>query len=308
MWARFATRGSGLCPCRGSLSNRVQSCGASFCRSWADLALQSGPGPWVKLLRLPSGPSLAPQPQIHRSRVSGSAPSYGPRPTATPAPLWTHGHGNFSHPTCHLAQHGHPMPWAPPAPTPLGGQVSWAGRLSQLQQWGPRVILAPSLPTASPVALGTGGTWSLRPSSLKGQQTTAGSASHTGQPGHCPQLGDLSRKESSGQGQLAPERALRQKAPSSRNLFAPSSPWSIHQPAFPVHGGRGRPSRARPSGLQFTVATGSKHPASSKFYRSSKSKKKLFSSHQGSSTLISEVGRSLEPMRTAERERAGQWV
>lgn len=173
VWAQLATRGSELCPRRGSLSNRVQSRRASFCHSWAALALQSGPGPWVKLLRLPSGPSLAPQPQIHRSRVSGSAPSYRPLPTATPAPLWTHRHGNFSHPTCHLAQRGHPMPWAPPAPTPLGGQVSWAGHLSQLQRWGPRVILAPSLPTASPVALGTGGTWSLRPSSLKGQQTTA---------------------------------------------------------------------------------------------------------------------------------------
>lgn len=190
-WARLATGGSRLCPRRGSLSSRVRSCGASVCLGWAALALQSGPGPWVKLLRPPSGPSLAPQPQIHRSRVSESAPSCGPLPTATPAPLWTHGHGNFGHPTRHLAQHGHPMPWAPPAPTPLGGQVSWAGRLSQLQRRGPRGALARSLPTAPPVALGTGGTWSLRPSSLEGQQTPAGSASHTGWPGHCPQVGVL---------------------------------------------------------------------------------------------------------------------
>lgn len=177
---------------------------------WAALALESGPEPQVKVLRLPTGPSLAPRPCPHCSRVSGSAPSCKPLPTATPAPLWTHGHGNFGHLTRHLAQHGHPMRWAPPTPIPLGGQVSWAGHLSQLQQQGPRVILALSLPTAPPTALATGGTRSLRPSSLKGRQTPAGPASRTGWPGHCLQVGDLSCKESSCHGQLAPGGALRQ--------------------------------------------------------------------------------------------------
>lgn len=209
-------------------SSRVLSCGGLTSLGWAALALESGPGPRAKVLRLPSGPSLAPRPGPHCSRVLGSAPSCGPLPTATPAPLSTHGHGNFGHLTCHLAQHSHPTRWAPPAPTPLGGQVSWAGHLSRLQRRGLRVILAPSLPTAPPTAPGTGGTRSLRPSSLKGRQTPAGPASHTGWPGHCLQVGDLSCKESSCHGQLAPGGALRQGTQLTQHLCTIQP--SIHSP------------------------------------------------------------------------------